>query len=102
MNVGRWGGGICSTLGDFMHENETDWQEIANISPADLADRVERLPEEGARDLLMRLPPAGIAAVISELETEKAADLLRDLDGTELLETLRLLSANQIADLLPF
>jgi magnesium transporter len=85
-----------------MHENETDWQEIGNSSPADLADRMERLPEEAAREVLIRRSPADIAAVISELETEKAADLIREFDGKKLSETLRLLSANQIADLLPF
>ena len=73
-----------------MHENETDWQEIGNCSPADLADRMERLPEEAAREVLIRRSPAEIAAVISELETEKAADLIREFDGTKLSETLRL------------
>ena len=84
-----------------MPNNETELEDVGNTSPVELADRLERLPEEDAREYLRHLPPHEIAALIPELEKEKAAELLRDFDVTKLIETQRLLAPNQIADLLP-
>ena len=84
-----------------MRNNEIEGRDVANISPSDVADRLERLPEEPARKLLSELPTAETAGIIAELEPEKAAQLLHGFDMGKLVTILQQLSPNQTADLLP-
>jgi magnesium transporter len=84
-----------------MRNNQIEAREFKNISPADVADRLERLPEDSARELLLELPTAEAAGIVAELEKEKAAELLHGFDIGKLVATLQYLSPNQIADLLP-
>lgn len=84
-----------------MRNKQTELQEVEYISPADLADRLERLPEDSAREMLLELPSAEAAGIIAELEKEKAAELLHGFETEKLVVTLQHLSPNQIADLLP-
>jgi magnesium transporter len=73
----------------------------SRLPPADMADRMERLPDETARELLLRLPASEVGAIISELDHEKAAELLRGFTTEEIIVPLQFLSPNQIADILP-
>ncbi len=50
--------------------------EYLELHAADLADRLERLPPEEARELLRRLPPQKAAAVLAEIDPDNAPDLL--------------------------
>jgi magnesium transporter len=71
-------------------------------SPAELADHLERLPDEDAAAEFSRLSSAEGAAVLAELDPETAAQMLGSLDTGKAVSALQLLPANQIADLLLF
>jgi magnesium transporter len=71
------------------------------MQPPDLADRLERLDETAARELLLRLSPPEAAAVLAEMDHSKAAETLSALDIDALVARLEFLAPNHIADLLP-
>lgn len=66
---------------------------------ADVADRLERLPLDEARQMLLQLSPAQGAATLSELDAKDAAGLLGTFTRDQILSRLQLLSPNQVADL---
>lgn len=51
-------------------------EELLKLHPADLADRVQRLPVDEAHDLLLQLPRLEAGAVLVEMDAEKASELL--------------------------
>jgi magnesium transporter len=73
-------------------------EEYQQIHPADLADRLQRLPVEEARDILIRLPRPTAAAAISELEHEKSSELLSGFSPERVTEFLQAMPANEAAD----
>ena len=52
--------------------------EFKAMHPADLADRLQRMPTEEARHLLAELPVDTASATLAELEDEWIADLLEE------------------------
>lgn len=73
-------------------------EEYAHLHPADLADRLQRLPVEEARDVLIRLPPPIAAAAISELDHEQAAELLAQFSSEQVTDFLQEMPAKDAAD----
>jgi magnesium transporter len=69
------------------------------LQPSDLADRLERLTPDAAREILQRLPPEKGALILTELETLKSADLLKGFDAAQIVSWLRFLPPHMIADL---
>lgn len=83
-----------------MKDETTNLHSFAGLHPADLADRLERLPSDAAREILQRLPTADGAVILAELEATKSAKLLEDFTGGEIAAWLRLLPPHTNADLL--
>jgi magnesium transporter len=75
--------------------------EFLNLHPADLADRLQRLPEEEADALLRELPDATTAAVLAEVEKEKLPDWLAVFSSTQLAQLFCQLPSDDVVDLLP-
>jgi magnesium transporter len=75
--------------------------DISAMPRARLADYVERLSEDAARDVLLRLPPPEASAIIGDLDQDKAAALLSEFAVEDAMARLEPLPPNQIADLLP-
>ncbi len=67
--------------------------------PVGVAERLERLPEDAAREILGNLPVEEGAAVLAELPPESAAHLLEPFTEGKIAAWLRLLAANVAADL---
>ncbi|MEO5803503.1 MAG: magnesium transporter [Verrucomicrobiota bacterium] len=82
-------------------ENQTEKsiQEYSRLHPADLADRLQRLPADEAREILTLLPPWVAAAAVSELEPEKSAELLSQLSSEQVTNFLQKLPSNEAADI---
>jgi len=76
-------------------------EELLKLHPADLADQLQRLPEEQAGVLLRQLPDETAAAVLVEIEEEKLSDLLAVLPTAQLSVLFQQLSAVDTVDLLP-
>lgn len=74
------------------------FEEYQQLHPADLADRLQRLPVEEARDILIHLPPSLAAAAISELEHEKSAELLAGFSPEQVTNFLKAMPSNEAAD----
>jgi magnesium transporter len=74
-------------------------EQYLDTHPADLADELQRMPIERAREILQWLPKAKAAAVIAELEDERARELLPELTTAQLTEFLRELPHDEAADL---
>ena len=74
---------------------------LLKLHPADLADRLQRLPEEEAGALLRQLPNELAAAVLVEVEKEKLPDLLTALSTAQLAGLFQQLPAVDAVDLLP-
>jgi len=72
---------------------------VRDLRPADLADRLERLPVRVAQGVLNRLPLASVAAIVTELEPRDAAILLEHFTNDQLVACLQLLPANVATDL---
>jgi len=75
-------------------------QRDLSLHPADLADRLERLPSNAAREVMRKLSPAESAAILAEMDTKEAADLLADLERDQIQARVRLLPPHRMADLL--
>ncbi|MEW6159338.1 MAG: hypothetical protein AB1813_18080, partial [Verrucomicrobiota bacterium] len=73
--------------------------EYQNLHPADLADRLQRLPSDAAQRILLGLPRTLGAAALDELEKEKALELLEAFDAPQLGELFLELPPNAVADL---
>jgi len=75
--------------------------EYLKLHPADLADRLQRLPLEEAQSILPQLPPALAAGALAELEPDHQRELLGALSAESLSPLLVELPANVVADILP-
>lgn len=75
--------------------------ELLQLHPADLADRLQRLSLEEAQLLLPDLPPALAANALGELEPERQHELLKALPAGKLVPLLSDLPSNIVADLMP-
>lgn len=73
-------------------------EDYLQLHPADLADRLQRLPVEEAREILTQLPAPAAAAAIAELNHEQAAELLSELPSEQLTHFLEQLPPNEAAD----
>ena len=77
----------------------TDLEGLLKLHPADIADRLQRLPEEEAGTLLQQLPRATAAAVLAEAEKEKLPDLLGAFSAAQLAELFQQLPSDDAVDL---
>jgi len=68
------------------------------LHPADLADRLQRLPTAEARAVLGQLPRPLAAGALAELEKEKIVELLQDQSPEQIAELFRELPSEVIAD----
>lgn len=68
--------------------------------PADVADQLQRLPPEEAREVLRQLPRKEGAAVLAELNAEAWPTLVAELSASELAELVHELPDPQAVDLL--
>jgi len=83
-----------------MNNNCAERDEILNASA--VADQLERLPEDEARERFRQLTPALAAAVIDELETADAANFLKELPDEGITACLQLVPRTSAADLLGY
>ncbi|MEO6035510.1 MAG: magnesium transporter, partial [Verrucomicrobiota bacterium] len=74
-------------------------EEYLQLHPADLADRLQRLPPDEARDILIRLPSALGAAAIAELEPEQSIELLSKFSAEQVTQFLEEMPAKEAADI---
>ncbi|MBI2927494.1 MAG: magnesium transporter [Verrucomicrobia bacterium] len=74
-------------------------EEYHHLHPADLADRLQRVPADEATAILQQLPRSLAAAALSELERAQAAELLAVLPSEALAGLLQELPPNAAADL---
>jgi magnesium transporter len=77
------------------------FDELLKLHPADLADRLQRLPLEEAQRVLSGLPPALAAGALAEIDPQRQRELLMALPVQTLVLLLAELPANVVADLLP-
>ena len=82
-----------------MRDETFNFRSERGLHPSDLADRLERLPLDAAREILQQLPPAESALILSELEAPKSADLLEEFTAGQIVSWLRFLPPHMIADL---
>lgn len=75
--------------------------ELFKLHPADLADRLQRLPAEATSALLRQLPTETAAAVLTEVEKEKLPDWLGAFSTKQLAQVLQQLPCDHTVDLLP-
>jgi len=75
--------------------------ELLQLHPADLADRLQRLSLEDAQRLLPGLPPALAAGALAELEHDRQWELLTSLPEDKLPPLLTELPPRVVADLVP-
>jgi magnesium transporter len=79
----------------------TPLEELLKLHPADLADRLQRLPLEVVQRLLPELPPTLAAKALGELERDRQNELLKTLPVQKLTPLLSHMPPNVVADLLP-
>ena len=82
-----------------MRDETFDFRSESGLHPSDLADRLERLPLDTAREILQQLPPSQGALILSELEAPKSANLLEEFTAAQIVSWLRFLPPHMIADL---
>ena len=73
-------------------------QEYLQLHPADLADRLQRLPVWEAHEILVQLPSSVAAAAIAELEHEPSSKLLSTLSSEQVTGFLGRMSSTDAAD----
>lgn len=74
--------------------------EYKALHPADLADRLQRMEIEEARQILQDLPVDIASAALAELEEELLEELLRDFPLNKLVPLLNEMHAEEAADVL--
>jgi magnesium transporter len=79
---------------------KTTDEEFEQLHPADLADRLQRLPDDEVELLIEQLPADRAAATLPEIEEDKLPSLLRQFTTAQLTEFFRRLPPDSIADLL--
>ena len=72
--------------------------DIKDLHPADLADLLQRMPVEEAREILLELPKPAAAAVLAELDEELRPPLLEGISSAELAEIVSNLAHSEAAD----
>jgi len=75
-------------------------EEFMGLHPADLADRLQRLPVDQARHYLQELPVEAASAALAEMEEELLPELLKDFPQAKLVPLLNLMPAEDTADVL--
>ncbi len=80
-------------------ETSLDLNELLQLHPADVADRLQRLSTEEAREALRLLPASFAGMALAEMESERALDVLEGTATAQIVEWLRDLPAHKIADL---
>lgn len=75
------------------------FEEFLRLHPADLADRLQRVPASEAIELLPQLPRSLAAQVLVELEREKSAELLDEFGAEQLSAWFVELPSEAAADL---
>ena len=74
--------------------------EMRESHPADVADQLERLPSEQAREALRKLPKDQAAAALVELDRAAWPEFLEDLEANELAGLIKELPNDAAADLI--
>ncbi len=82
-----------------MPENTVNIRDAPKLEPAALADQLERLPIDEARELFVGLTVDQSAAVVTELESADAASLLEGAPDDRVAACLQLVPRNLAADL---
>jgi magnesium transporter len=72
--------------------------DFKNLHPADVADQLQRMPVEEARQALLRLSQTDAAAVLAELDEELRPRLLEGIPAPELAAIISRLDHNAAAD----
>ena len=75
-------------------------EEFKALHPADLADRLQRMPLTEARNLLQELPTENASAALTEVEDELLAEMLEDFPQAKLVPLLNRMYAEEAADVL--
>lgn len=84
-----------------MTENQSS-EELHELHPADLADHLQRLSLEEAREVILSLTRRKAAAALVDVEEEQALELIETLTDGQLIGLLVELPHNESADLLGF
>ena len=74
-------------------------EELSKLHPADVADRLQRLPVEEAQKIVRHMPRSSAAQVLTELEKERFREVVEPFNTQELVELLQELPPNAAADL---
>lgn len=74
--------------------------EQRHVHPADLADRLERLPTEEAQEELRHLPAGEAAAVLAEVEEQARPELLTGMSASEVAEVVDEMPTDEAADVI--
>lgn len=80
--------------------NPVSLEEYLQMHPADLADRLQRLPLSDAQALLSRFPPEKSAAALAEAEPENVAELVADFSPKQLAGLLPRMAPQKAVDVL--
>ena len=73
--------------------------DFKKLHPADLADRLQRLPDDEAVDIITQLPPALAARALDEMEEEAAVEMLARLSSEKIGALFAELPHGDVADL---
>src|SRR5215211_4880951 len=73
--------------------------DLKNLHPADVADHLQRMPVEEARQALLQLPKPDAAAVLAELDEELRPRLLEGIPAAELAAIISRLNHHAAADI---
>lgn len=82
--------------------DQTEFQPLQTLHPADIADRLQRCDAAEAMESLIALPPKLAASAFGELEAERAEELMALLAGDQLRSLLINLPHPEAADLLGY
>lgn len=86
----------AEALGPLVNNSTEDW---LHVHPADIADRLQRMPPEEASRLLRELPPEIGARALMELDEDAYHELAAQTPLAELARLLGELPPNVVADL---
>lgn len=75
-------------------------EEFKALHPADLADRLQRMPLKEARHILEKLPVENASAALTEVEDELLKELLEEFPQAKLVPLLNAMYAEEAADVL--
>ncbi|MDG1892499.1 MAG: magnesium transporter [Verrucomicrobiota bacterium] len=74
--------------------------DLQQLHPADIADRIQRMPLDQVADILRTLPAPLAGEALAELEDEIKAELLQEFSELELADLFQKLEHNDTTDLL--